>query len=117
LVDRSVAMNGIAVERVLHGKNHARRGTAARDFFNNDGVSDVVEACAAFGFGEWHAGKSQFRRFLEQLARETARLVEFLRQRTDFRFREFAHALVQQLLFFCKFEVHRGSLPVQPTLV
>src|SRR5260370_41968540 len=45
------------------------------------------------------------------------RLVEFFRQRPDFRFRELAHGLLQQLLFFRQFQVHGGSLPSGQTAV
>ena len=108
---RSVAVNGIAVEGVLHGENHARRGTAARNFFNDDGVGNVVEARATFGFWKRNARKAELRSLLKKVTREAPCFIEFLRQRPDFRFRELAHTLLQQLLLFCQFQVHRWSLP------
>ena len=102
-----VAVNRIAVERILHGEDHARRGAAARNFFYDDGVSNVVETRAAFRLREGNSGEAEFRRFLEKFAREAPGFVEFLCQRPDFRFCELAHALLQQLLFFCQFQIHR----------
>ncbi len=46
------AMDGIAVKRILDGEDYAGGGATAGDFFDDDGVGDVVEARAAFGFGK-----------------------------------------------------------------
>ena len=51
-VRQSKAMNRIAVKRILYREDHAGGSAAARDFFDHDRVSDVVETRAAFGFGE-----------------------------------------------------------------
>ena len=117
LLVRSEAMYRIAVERVLHGENHAGRSAATRNLLNYDGVRDVVEASAALRFRKGHPRESQFCRFLEKLAREMSRLIELFRERPNFRFRKLAHALLQQLLFFRQFQVHRGSLPFGQTIV
>src|SRR5258708_15449030 len=108
---RPEAMNGIAVKRILHGKNHAGRSAAARNLLDHDGVSDVVEAGAAFRFGKRNACKPQFRGFLEKVAGKMPRLVKLFRQGTNFRFRELAYALLQQFLFFRQFRLHRDPLP------
>src|SRR6266481_2698420 len=73
----AVAVNGIAVKRILHGENHASGSATAGDFFDDHGVGDVIEAGAAFGFGEGDAGETKFRGFFESGAREVAGFVEF----------------------------------------
>ncbi len=110
LLFRSVTVNGVAIEGILHRKNHTGGGAAARDFLNHNGVRDVVKARPALGLGKRHARQTQFRCFLEKFARETPGHIQFFRQRPHFRFRELAHALLQQLLFFGKLEIHRQRL-------
>ena len=44
----AVAIDGIAVERILYGEDDAGGGAAAGDFFDDDSVGDMVEASAAF---------------------------------------------------------------------
>ena len=100
------AVDGIAVERILDGKNHAGGGADARDFFDDDGVADVVHARAAFVFGDGDAGEAEFGGFLEQGAGEVAGFVDFFGERLYFGFGEFADAFLQELLFFGEFEVH-----------
>src|SRR5580692_7433271 len=52
----AVAVDGIAVERILDGEDYAGGSATAGNFFDDDRVGDVIEACAAFGFGESDAG-------------------------------------------------------------
>ena len=60
------AMDRIAVERILDGEDDAGGGAAAGDFLDDDGVGDVVEAGAAFGFGEGDAGEAEFGGFAKR---------------------------------------------------
>ncbi len=99
------AMKRIAVQRILHRENDPGRGANARNLFDDDGVGDVVEARAAFGFRQRHCGKAQLRRLAERLAGELPGLVDLARQRFYFAFGEFAHRALQQLLFFAEFEI------------
>src|SRR5580658_176698 len=100
LFGRAIAMDGIAVERVLYGEDDAGGGAAAGDFFDDDGVGDVVESGAAFGFGEGDAGEAEFGGFGEEGAREVAGFVEFFGERTDFGFGEFANGFLEERLLF-----------------
>ncbi len=106
----SETMNRVAVKGILHGKNHASGGATPRNLFNHDGVGDVVEARAAFSLRERDRRQTKFRRFFEQGAWKVPGLVVLLRQRADFRLRKLAHALLQQVLFFCQFKVQLGAL-------
>ena len=99
-------MDGIAVERILDGEDDAGGGAAAGDFFDHDGVGDVVEAGSAFGFGEGDAGEAEFGSFGEEGAREVAGFVEFLGERADFGFGEFADGFLEERLFFGEIEIH-----------
>ena len=69
----AVAVDGIAVERVLHREDYAGGGAAAGDFFDDDGVGDVIEACAAFGFGKRDASEAEFGGFFEGGVGESGR--------------------------------------------
>ena len=77
LFDGAEAMNGIAVEGILNGENDAGGGAGAGDFFDDDGVGDVIEAGAAFGFGDGDSGEAEFGGFAEKFAREFSGLVVF----------------------------------------
>ncbi len=114
LFDRPKPMNRIAVKRILYGENHAGGSAAARNFLDDDRISDVIETGAAFGFGERYAGEAEFRRFAKELAWEFSSLIVFARERLHLRFRKLANALLQQLLLFGEAEVHRGS-PESPS--
>ena len=107
LLGRPEAMNGVAVERILDGENHAGRCAAARDFFDGDAVSDVIEAGAAFGFGESNAGEAEFGGFGEKSAGEVTGFVEFLGERADFGPGEVANGFLQQRLFFGEGKIQR----------
>src|ERR1700743_3133028 len=50
------AMNRIAVKRILDGEDDAGGSAGARDFFDDDRIGDVIEAGAAFGFGDGDSG-------------------------------------------------------------
>ena len=104
------AMNRIAVQRILHGENHAGGRAAPRNLLDHDGVADVIEARAASALWKRHPGQPKFRRSFEQRSWKMPGLVVLLRQRPDFRLRKLAHAFLQQLLFFRQFEVHGRSL-------
>ncbi len=91
----AVAMKRVTVKRILHGENYTRGGAAPGNFFDDDGVGDVVEAGAAFRFRERDTGESQLGGFFKGLAREMARFIEFFGERADFRFRELTHGLLQ----------------------
>ena len=80
-----------------------------RDFLDDEGVSNVVEAGSALGFWKRHAGQTQFRRLAEKFARITSGFVQLFRERPHFAFREFPHTLSQQLLFFGELQVHDQS--------
>ena len=69
----SEAMNGIAVERILHRKNHAGRSAAARNLFDHDAVGDVIETRTALALRQRDARQAKLRGFLESLARESVR--------------------------------------------
>ena len=99
-------MDRIAVERILDGENDAGGGAAAGDFFDDDGVGDVVEAGAAFGFGEGDAGEAEFGGFVESCVRKVAGFVEFFGERTDFGFGELADGFLEERLFFGQVEIH-----------
>jgi len=96
----AITVDGIAVERILHGENHAGGSTAAGDFLDDDAISDVVEAGAAFGVREGYTGEAELGGFFEKVAGEAAGFVEFFGVRLDFGFGEFADGFLQQLLFF-----------------
>ena len=106
LLGRAVAMDGIAVERILYGKDYASRGAAAGDFFDDDRVGDVIEAGAAFGVGDSDAGEAEFGGFLESGTREVTGFIEFFRERADFGFGEFADGFLEESLFFREIEIH-----------
>ena len=109
----AVAVDRIAVKRILDGKDYAGGGATARNLFDDDGVGDIIEARAALLFGKRHAGKAQLGRFLEQSARKAPRLVVLLCQRAHLRFGKLAHAFLHQFLFFRQFEVQlRALLPL-----
>jgi len=100
-------MNRIAIQRILHRENHAGGSADAGNFFNDDGVRDVVEARTAFGFRQCDGGQAQFGGLAECFAGEMTGLVDLARQRLDFVFGEFPHGALQQLLFFIQLEVQR----------
>src|SRR5271168_1371246 len=77
LVGGAVAVDGIAVEGILDGEDYAGRGAAAGDFFDDDGVGDVVEVGTAFGFGDGDAGEAELGSFSEGGVGEVAGFVEF----------------------------------------
>src|SRR5271168_362547 len=106
LFRRAVAMDGIAIEGILDRENYAGGGAATGDFFDDDGVGDVIEAGAAFGFGESDAGEAEFGGFLERGAGEVTGFIEFFGERTDFRFGEVANGFLEERLFFGEVEVH-----------
>ena len=54
----SEAKQGIAKERILYGKNHARGGTDAGDFLDDDRIADMVHAGAAIVFRHSYAGEA-----------------------------------------------------------
>jgi len=91
LLDGAEAMNRIAVKRILDGEDDAGGSAGARDFFDDDGVGDVIEAGAAFGFGDGDSGEAEFGGFMEKFAREFSGLVVFAGERLYLRFREFAN--------------------------
>jgi hypothetical protein len=66
----------------------------------------MIEARAALALRKRNPGQSKLRRLLKKSARKMARFVQLFRERLHFRFRKFAYALLQQLLFFGKFQVH-----------
>ena len=78
-------VDGIAVERILHGENYASGSAAAGDFFDGDGVGGMYRSKPAphFGFGDGDAGEAEFGGFLETFTREVAGFVEFFGERTD----------------------------------
>lgn len=96
----AVAVDGIGVERILDGENHAGGGAAAGDFFDDNGVGDVVEAGTAFGFGDGDAGEAELGGFFERGVREVAGFVQFFGERADFGFSEFADGFLEERLFF-----------------
>src|SRR5262249_38794796 len=71
----AVAVKGIAVKRVLSRENDGSGSTASRNFFDDDRVGNVIEAGAAFGFGERHAGEAELGGFGEKIARKAAGFV------------------------------------------
>ncbi len=81
LLDGAETMNRIAVERILDGEDDAGGSAGAGDFFDDDGVGDVIEAGAAFGFGNRDAGEAEFGGFAEKFAREFSGLVVFAGER------------------------------------
>jgi len=103
-VDRS------AVQRILDGKNHAGGGAGPGNFFDHDGVANVVHSRAAFGFGNGDAGQAEFGGFVEKFAGKFAFLVVLASERLYLRFGEVADAFSQEFLFFGQFEVHADSL-------
>ncbi len=86
-------MDGIAVERILDREDDPGGGAGAGDFFDDDGVRDVIEAGAAFGFGDGDSGEAEFGGFAEKFAGEFAGLVVFAGEGFYFGLREFADAL------------------------
>src|SRR5580700_7629384 len=57
--------DGVAVERVLNGKNGAGGSADARDFLNDDGVADVIHPRASIIFRHGDSSESQLSGFLE----------------------------------------------------
>jgi hypothetical protein len=102
---RAKTMDRIAIQRILHGKNHAGGSANTGNFFNDDGIRYVVESRAAFGFRQGHRGQSQLRRLAKCFAREMSGLINLARQRLDFVFGELPHRALQQCLFFGESEV------------
>src|SRR5580704_18030844 len=102
-------MDGIAVEGILDGEDDAGGGAGAGDFFDDDGVGDVIEAGAAFGFGDGDSGEAEFGGFMETFAREFSGLVVFAGERLYLRFREFANGFLEELLVFGQSEIHFTS--------
>ena len=84
LFDGAEAVNGIAVERILDGEDDSRGSAGAGDFFDDDGVGDVIEAGAAFGFGDGDTGEAEFGGFAEKFAGEFSGLVVFAGERFYF---------------------------------
>src|SRR5207247_807908 len=103
------AMNGVAVKGILYGENHAGRSAAARNLLDRDGVGDMIESRAAFGFGKRDAGQPQLPRLAERFQRKVPRFIELFRKRLYFRFRKFAHGALQQLLLFGQLQIHVDS--------
>ena len=66
----------------------------------------MIEAGAAFGFGERHAGESERGGFAECFERELAGLIDLLRERLDFIAREIAYGAFEKLLLFAEIEIH-----------
>ncbi len=75
------AVDGIAVEGILHGENHAGGSAAAGNLFDHDGVGDVIEAGATLRFGKSNACEAEFGGFLESRAGKMARLIQFFGER------------------------------------
>ncbi len=82
----------------------------AGNLLDDDGVGDVIEAGAAFGFGKGHAGEAEFGGLAKGFAGEMSGLVDFASERFYFGFGELAHGFLQELLFFGEFEIHDCSL-------
>ena len=93
-------MNGVAVKGILYGENHAGRSAAARNLLDRNGVSDMVESRAAFGFGKRDPGQPQLPRLAERFQRKVSGFIEPFRKWLYFRFRKFAYRALQQLLLF-----------------
>ena len=72
----------------------------ARDFLDDDRVGNVIEASAAFGFGDGDSCEAEFGGFVEEFVRKLAGLVVFAGERLHFGFREFANAFLEELLIF-----------------
>src|SRR5579863_952121 len=75
----------------------------------------MVKAGSALGFGHSDASQAKLGGLSECLPRKVTRLIQLARERFHFRFREFAHAFLQQLLLFTQFQIQRKS-PSQKTL-
>src|SRR6266852_5934657 len=103
------AVDGIAEQRILHAEDHAGGSAAARNLFDNDGVGDMVEARAAFGFGKGDSGEAEFGGFAEEFAGEMAGFVIFLGEGANFRFGKFADGFLEKLLVFGEFEIQAIS--------
>ena len=88
-------MNRIAVERILDGEDDSGGGAGARNFFDDDGVGDVIEAGAAFGFGDGDTGEAEFGGFAEKFAREFSGLVVFASEGFYFGVGEFADGFLE----------------------
>ena len=106
----AVAVDRIAIERILHGENNASGSAATGNFFDDDGVGDVVETGPAFVLWERNAGEAEFSGFGKEVAWKMAGFVEFTSARFDFGFGKFAHRFLQQELFFGELQIHRASL-------
>ena len=73
LLVRAEAMDRIAIQRILHGKNHAGGSADAGNFLDHDGVGDVVEPRAAFGFRERQRRSDRAPRPCEKFREENGR--------------------------------------------
>ena len=71
----------------------------------------MIEAGAAFGFGDGDAGEAEFGGFAEKFAGEFAGFVVFASERLYFGFGEFADGFLQELLFFGEGEIHFDVSP------
>jgi len=116
LLFRPVAMDWIAVERILHRQNHSRRSAAPRNLFNHDAVSDVVEARSASS-PEAPRLSVRFPRLLKTGRGENVLSRRVLSPAAELPIPRTRARSLQQLLFFRQFQVHCRSLPSGQTLV
>src|SRR5579871_3314873 len=98
-------MNRIAIERILDGENDPGGGAAAGDFFDDDGVRDVVEACAALGFGKRDTGEAEFGGFCKEFARKMTGFIIFAGAGFYFRVGKFANGFLEEELVVGESEV------------
>jgi hypothetical protein len=106
LVVGAVAVDGIAVEGILDGENHAGGSAAAGNLLDHNGVSDMIEPGATLRFGKSNACEAELRGFGEESAGEVAGFVEFFGDGPDFRFGELANCFLEERLFFGEIEIH-----------
>src|SRR5580693_1456143 len=102
-------MNRVAVERILDGEDDAGGSAGAGDFFDDDGVGDVIEAGAAFGFGDGDSGETEFGSFAKKFAREFSGLVVFAGEWFYFGLRKFTNGFLEEMLVFSQREIHFTS--------
>ena len=95
-------------EPVVRGYGKRDAGIHARQLLDADTVIDGRHGRAAVGLGKLDAQQPERGQLRHQLDWKVLLLIPLTDVRADFGFRELTHRAAQQLLLFCRTEIHRG---------
>ncbi len=103
---RAEAMDRIAVQRILHGEDHAGGSAHAGNFFDDDGIGDVVEPRAAFDSGSATAVRPSSAA-LRNVSRGKCPVSSISARAASLRFRRTPAPCAAAMLFFGESRIQR----------